>query len=267
MNRKHIITIAVLLLVFSLSACTSRHPYGVFLSVDSPLDEFASYDTIVIDAQYYEKADIASFKSEGHKVLSYINVGSVEDFRPYYADYSNLTLGPYEHWEEEVWVDVSSSGWQDFVLNDLAASIVDKGVDGFFVDNCDVYYNYPSPNILEGLSVIMRGLVDTGLEVVINGGDCFLDAYCETIGDWSDVITGINQETVFSSIDWENESFGASDPDDREYFCDYIERYGMQGADIYLLEYTTEPSLIREIDSYCGEKGFVYYVSDSLELD
>ena len=48
---------------------------------------------------------------------------------------------------------------------------------------------------------------------------------------------------------------------------DYIERYGAQGADIYLLEYTRDEELISEITEYCHDMGFKYYISDSVELD
>ena len=54
---------------------------------------------------------------------------------------------------------------------------------------------------------------------------------------------------------------------DRAYFQDYIERYAAKGADIYLLEYTRDNSLIREIREYCQKNRFHYYISDSLELD
>ena len=246
---------------------TPSGSYGVFLSIGEDLESLSSFDTVVIDAQYFDEEEIREFCSSGHRVLSYINVGALEDFRSYYDDYSYLGLGEYEHWSEEIWMDVSSPAWQAFILDDLAPSLREKGIDGFFVDNCDVYYQYPTSDVLEGLGTIMEGLRDTGLEVVINGGDTFLDAYCDAGGSWEDVITGINQESVFSKILWEGDEFSSADPEDNEYFRDYIERYGEAGADIYLLEYTTDPSLIRQIDSYCSEHGFTYYVSDSVELD
>ena len=39
--------------------------------------------------------------------------------------------------EDEKWVDVSEPKWQSFILDDLAPSILDKGVDGLFIDNVD----------------------------------------------------------------------------------------------------------------------------------
>ena len=266
-----VIVISASLLLFSSCAHASdRMRYGVFLSVTEDLAQFDECETVVIDAQFFDEKEIAEFKKAGHKVFSYINIGSVEDWRDYFDE--SLTLGAYENWDEERWVDVADDRWQSFVVDELLPELVDKGVDGFFVDNCDVYYQYPEPEIMDGLTVMMKAMVGTGKEVIINGGDAYLDAYCESGGSWDDVITGINQETVFSKIEWETDEsgedvFGVADPDDREYFMDYVERYAALGADVYLLEYTRDEELVREIDEYCEKMGFEYYVSGSVELD
>ena len=248
-------------------APTFKYPYGVFLSICENIEQFADYEIVVIDAQYYPKEELDAFRSKGHKVFSYINIGSLEDFRDYYDEYKDLSLGAYEHWEEEVWVDVSQKRWQEFMLNDIAAGLLEKDIDGFFVDNCDVYYVHPKEEILEGLTVIMKGLKATGKKVIINSGDTFLDAYCEQGGKWDDVISGINQESVFSTILWDEGKFGTAEPEDHEYFVSYIDRYGSQGAEIYLLEYTVDEELVKEIDAFCEERGYTYYVADSIELD
>ena len=240
--------------------------YGVFIGTDEDLDQFESFHTVVIDAQYYDADEILSFKNRGHKVYSYINIGSLEKFRNYYDEYKDLAIGKYENWDDEVWIDVSVKRWQDFVQLDLAPSLVSKGIDGFFVDNCDVYYQYPTDEILDGTAHIMLGLKDFGLDVIINGGDVFLDAYCDRYGNWNDIITGINQENVFSSICWNDGSFGRASDEDKEYFCGYLDRYADLGADIYILEYTNDDELIREIDAYCRDKGYQYYISKSIEL-
>ena len=248
-------------------APTFKYPYGVFLSICENIEQFADYEIVVIDAQYYPKEELDAFRSKGHKVFSYINIGSLEDFRDYYDEYKDLSLGAYEHWEEEVWVDVSQKRWQDFMLNDIASGLLEKDIDGFFVDNCDVYYVHPKQEILEGLTVIMKGLKATGKKVIINSGDTFLDTYCEQGGKWDDVISGINQESVFSTILWDEGTFGTAEPEDHEYFVSYIDRYGSQGAEIYLLEYTVDEELVKEIKAFCEERGYTYYVADSIELD
>ena len=274
---KGIISVFCAIILIVLTCCTGlagaeqaptfKYPYGVFLSICENIEQFADYEIVVIDAQYYPKEELDAFRSKGHKVFSYINIGSLEDFRDYYDEYKDLSLGAYEHWEEEVWVDVSQKRWQDFMLNDIAAGLLEKDIDGFFVDNCDVYYVHPKQEILEGLTVIMKGLKATGKKVIINSGDTFLDAYCEQGGKWDDVISGINQESVFSTILWDEGTFGTAEPEDHEYFVSYIDRYGSQGAEIYLLEYTIDEELVKEIKAFCEERGYTYYVADSIELD
>ena len=57
-------------------APTFKYPYGVFLSICENIEQFADYEIVVIDAQYYPKEELDAFRSKGHKVFSYINVGS-----------------------------------------------------------------------------------------------------------------------------------------------------------------------------------------------
>lgn len=241
--------------------------YGVFLSEKKDLESVRDFNTIVVDAQNYSKEEIAAFHDNGQTVYSYINIGSLENFRDYYFEYVDLTLAEYENWEEERWIDVSDSRWQGFVIDELIPSLLEKDIDGFFVDNCDVYYLYPTKEIMDGLTIILKSMIATGKAVVINGGDTYLDAYCNSGGSWDDVMTGINQESVFSRILWDEGKFGTTSDDDREYFQDYVERYAAKGADIYLLEYTMDKNLILKIRNYCKKNGFEYYITDSLELD
>ena len=237
--------------------------------MEGDLSQFSNYTTVVIDAQYFSQEEIENFKNDGHFVISYINVGSIENFRSYYAEYEDLTLDDYENWEEEKWVDVSDERWQDFILHRLAPELLAKGIDGFFVDNCDVYYKYPTVEMLDGLSVIMEGLVSMNREVIVNGGDAFADAYIEAGGAWEDIMTAINQETVFTRIDFDAGELRARKDDDPDkiYFMEYIEKYAAQGAYVYLLEYTQNAGIELKIQDYCWEHNFVYYISDSIELD
>lgn len=241
--------------------------YGVFISLDSSdMDEISEYETVVIDAQFFTQKDIASLKKQGCTVYSYINVGSVENFRDYYDSYSDLTLGTYENWDEERWVDVSSDRWKKFMAT-LADELSDKGIDGFFVDNCDVYYVYPTDDIFEGLTGILENLMQYDKPVIINGGDTYVIKYMEIYGSPERIMTGVNQESVWSRINFDTGEFFAQTEDDREYFREYIETCDRCGLDVYLIEYTTDSGLKDKIKKYCDDHGFRYFISDSIELD
>lgn len=244
-----------------------RPGYGVFLSLGpSDMAKIAEYQTVVIDAQYFSKKDIAYLKAQGCTVYSYINIGSIENFRDYYNTYSKLTLGNYQNWKEEQWIDVSSAKWQQFLVS-LEKKLLDKGIDGFFVDNCDVYYEYPTEAIFEGITTILEHLMEYHKPVIINGGDTYIMRFQQFRGSLIRIMTGVNQETVWSKINFDTGRFSTQTKSERNYFQNYIEMCDSYGLDVYLLEYTTDNRLKQKIEKYCAKNKFQYYISDSIELD
>lgn len=243
-----------------------KNDYGVFLNADAlSLERFKRYDLIVIDAQYFTKKDIESLHQNGTKVYTYLNIGSVENFREYYKTYEKFTIGKYEHWDEEKWVDVSVPAWQKFI-EQLSKKLFEKGVDGFFIDNCDVYYYAPRKSIFEGLTAILQNIMTLKKAVIINGGDTYVTKYRERYGAVDHIMTGVNQESVWSGIDFDKGTFNEQTRETREYYSKYLEACKADGMEVYLLEYTTDEKLIQKIKKYCKDKNFHFYISNSLEL-
>ena len=243
-----------------------KNDYGVFLNADaSSLKQLKNYDLIVIDAQYFTKSDIELLHQNGTKVYTYLNIGSIENFREYYTTYEKLTIGRYEHWDEEKWVDVADPDWQKF-MKQLSQELFEKGVDGFFIDNCDVYYYAPRESIFEGLTAILQNIMTFDKAVIINGGDTYVTEYSERYGAIDHIMTGVNQESVWSAIDFDKGTFYEQTKETRDYYCNYLEACQADGMDVYLLEYTTDKKLIQKIKKYCNEHDFHFYVSNSLEL-
>ena len=213
-----------------------KNDYGVFLNADaSSLERFKMYETIVIDAQYFTKRDIELLHQNGTVVYTYLNIGSIENFREYYTTYAELAIGEYEHWEEEEWVDVANPDWQKFI-GQLSQELYEKGVDGFFIDNCDVYYYDPHESIFEGLTAILQNMMTFGKAVIINGGDTYVAEYRERYGAIDQIMTGVNQESVWSSIDFDSGTFREQTSETRDYFCKYLETCKADGVEVYLLE-------------------------------
>lgn len=268
-----LLIVACTILVMGITGCSEnskefKNEYGVFLSLDNKnLDVFNDYRVIVIDATYFEKEDILKLKAQGHVVYTYLNIGSIETFREYYDDFKNITIGDYENWDEEKWIDVSNKEWQNFIIEDLALKYKEKGVDGFFVDNVDVYYNFQTEDIYEGIENILKELKMTDKAVIINGGDVFLKEYIKANNRLNNLITGVNQESVITSIDFGSNSFGVQDKETKLYYESYLEELKVLGMDIYLLEYTKDLQVSKRIENYCNSNEYIYYISDSMELD
>ena len=273
---KQPVALAVLFVLMFIGGCFfvkanqakefEKNDYGVFLNADaSSLERFKMYETIVIDAQYFTKRDIELLHQNGTVVYTYLNIGSIENFREYYTTYAELAIGEYEHWEEEQWVDVANPDWQKFI-GQLSQELYEKGVDGFFIDNCDVYYYAPRESIFEGLTAILQNIMMFEKAVIINGEDTYVAEYRERYGDITPIMTGVNQESVWSGIDFDKGTFHEQMSETRDYFCKYLEACKADGMEVYLLEYTTNPKLIRKIKEYCKEQDFHFYISSSLEL-
>lgn len=266
--------ICILLGAFGFKARASfdnvsfKYNYGVFLSVGpESISKMRKYKTIVLDVQNdFSKKDISKLKKEGHEVYSYINVGALENYRDYYSDYEDVTLDVYENWPDERWVNVSSDKWQKFILNKLSRDIMKLGVDGFFVDNADVYYHYHTDEIYDGLTRILKGLKKKG-KVIINGGDTYVSEYLKRNKNIKAILDGVNQESIFSRIiDYDNNKFGKNDKDTEKYYKKYLSKIKKNRKKVYLLEYTKNRKLKKKIKEYCKKKGYSYYISGSLDL-
>ena len=149
--------------------------YGVFIGMTKEEGiKLNNYEVLVIEPTEYNKDDIKKLHEKNKKIYAYLNIGSLENYRPYYEKFKEKTLSAYDNWEDEYWIDVSDKEWQNLIVDELGKSIADKGFDGFFIDNCDVYYQFPEEKIFEGLCSILSGLRKYHLDPIINGGDTFV---------------------------------------------------------------------------------------------
>ena len=276
-SKKEMTKILVLIsAVIYFTACTVkttekltdvRHPYGVFIGAEKEkLLSLNNYDVLVIDAELLTAENIDVIHQNGNnEIYSYLNIGSVEDFRSYYEEFLPFTIGEYEDWDNEKWIDVSSEKWQTHIV-EAADELVDKGVSGLFVDNTDVYYVFHEQKIYNALLDIFNAFTEKGIKVIVNGGDVFIS---EVINNCSipTCINAVNQETVFTSINFDDKSFGENNWENREYFIEYLNVCKQIGMDVLLIEYGANDKLREKVMDYCNENDYVCYFAGSLALD
>lgn len=245
-----------------------KKPLGIFIGCDfeNIPEDIATYETVILDAQYFSADNISELKEQGCRIYSYLNVGSIENYRDYYDRFKKSRLAEYENWEDEYWIDMSDTEWQDYVSGTIAAKLIDKGIDGFFIDNADVYYMYKSDAVYEGLNNVMKKLGESKLPITINGGDEYVKRLIDD--GKAQLINGVNQECVFSSIeDYSENLFSRNDNNTTAYYTEYLKICKSAGLDVSLTEYTRDDGLAAEIREYCDKHGYIYYISDSVELD
>lgn len=240
--------------------------YGVFLGFDKKdFKKIKNYDLIVVDADYLTKDEIKTLKKQGNKkIFSYINIGSLEKFRSYYNGLKDITLGDYENWDDEKWVDVTNKKWKTHISK-LSQKLKSKGIDGYFADNIDVYYHYNNPKVYFSLIEILAEIKKTGLPCIVNGGDTFISKALDE-KKLKSLVYGVNQETVLSKIDFKNKTFHSSSKDTREYFENYVKKCKSHGLKVYLTEYTRDEKLKKEISRFCEKNEYNCYISSTIDL-
>ena len=243
--------------------------YGVFLSLEGSnvIKASEGYKIVVVDAQTLSKKEISSMHKRGQQVYTYLNIGSLETFRPYFEDFQDLIEKPYQDWEDEYWIDVSSKNWQHFVEDKLVVPLLEKGIDGFWVDNVDVYSQMPNEAIYLGVETILKNLKTHEKPVILNSGNEFVELFFQKNNQVDDILTGVNQETVFSTIDFEFQTFGIQSTEEKNYYLEYLNAMDDLNKDVFLLEYTTDNRLKKEIQDYAKERRWEVYISDSIELN
>ena len=241
--------------------------YGVFIGIGrKDIDKLKDYQTVVIDAEHFTKEDIKKLKKAGKTVYTYLSIGSLEDYRSYYKAYKHLALSKYDGWEGEEWVDVSDKSWQKLMLK-RAKEFKNKGVDGFFIDNADVYYEYKESRIYNGLVKILTNIRKMKTKLIINGGDVFVSKYLKENKDLKKIADGVNQEGVFTTL-VEDKKKGK---EITGYYLKYLKKLSKKGIRIYLTEYIVEDNKDDELEDkiadYCEKRGWDYYISENLELN
>ena len=240
--------------------------YGVFIGISKEDGiKLNNYEVLVLEPTGYDKDDIKKLHEKNKKIYAYLNIGSLENYRPYYEKFKGKVLGKYENWEDEYWMDVSDKEWQNLVVDELGKNIFDIGFDGFFIDNCDVYYQYSNDKIYDGLCSILKGLQKYNIDTIINGGDTFVSK-CIDEKIANELFDGINQECVFTDIDFEHKKYNTKSLEEREYFTEYLQRVKSYGLQIFILEYGADNKTLKQIENYCNENGFYWYNAKSLEL-
>ena len=248
---------------------TSKANYNWYISLNteikgSRINSVSGYKVIVIDAQNYSASDVAALKRAGHIVYSYLNIGSVESNRYYFNRFKKYRLKTYDNWEDEYWVNVGKKEWRNFIVDTIARKISAKGVDGFWVDNCDVYEYNRRKSIYNGLVKILKRLRKFNKKVTINGGDKFVTPLINSGKKY--LIDGVVQEEVLTRITSYSGSgsFSSQRKDFQHYYENYFKKVKKAGLSVGVLEYTRSGGKRSQIRAYCRRKGFNYCIASTI---
>lgn len=238
--------------------------YRVYLTTKIKAKNLSAGSGIyVLEPDDYTKTEIKAIKAKGYKVLGYMSVGTIEKERPWWKTYKKYTLAKLKDWPDECYADLTKKDWRDFLVS-RAKVIKNKGFDGWWLDNIDVYEYYKSNKIKSGIKDVLKRIKALGGYSMINGGSRYLMSI-----DSFDDIDAYCQEEVYSRItSYDGDGkFSTQKIDERNYYKKVIAKAMGKGVECFLLEYTKSEKVKAAIKTfYKNGNCSGYYISGKVDL-
>lgn len=223
---------------------------------------------LVIEPEDYTNKEIKVIKSKGYKLLAYLSIGTISIERNWYKKYSRYKLKRLPDWPKEYYMDMKSIPWQKFLV-DRAKKLKQRGFDGWWLDNLDVYEEYKSSSMLDACTSVLKQIKKIGGYVMVNGGSDFFDTSMDKKRKINSMVNGVTQEEVFSVIkDYSgNGKFGKQSKSQSKFYQSLLKRLLKNNIQTFLLEYTRDSDLKQYIKEYCKKNKITgYCISEYVNL-
>jgi uncharacterized protein (TIGR01370 family) len=150
---------------------------------------------VVLDGQEASASQVGALRRAGKLVLAYLDVGTIEPYRPWYRSLKPYRLAYWPQWGEW-YADVAAVGFRRALTRRIAPGILGKGFDGLFLDNTDMIETH------RGQAAGMRTLVAAlAMRVHRRGGLLFAQNGEDVIGPMLRYYDGWNREDVTVTYD------------------------------------------------------------------
>ncbi len=220
------------------------------------ISRFSSYDLVVVDGQGASARQVRALRRAGKLVLAYLDVGTLEPGRPWYASLGRFRLNYWSDWGEW-YANVSARGFRSAIAGRIAPAILRKGFDGLFLDNTDMIESHPGQ--AGGMKRLVRAL---SALVHRRGGLLFTQNGEGSIAPTLRYYDGWNREDVTGTYDFGRRRYVLQQPADIAAAQRALRWIGARGLLVLATDYTaanTSPSTA--ITNACTA-GALPFVSD-----
>lgn len=157
---------------------------------------YAGYDLVVLDGEGVTRAQVSALHRAGTLVLGYLDVGTIEAGRSWYAQVKRYRMDLWGEWGEW-YADVDAAGFRDVIVHAVAPAMLAKGLDGLFLDNTDMIESHPRQT--SGMRTLVRALAGLAHH---RGELLFAQNGEASIGPLLGVYDGWNREDVSATYDF-----------------------------------------------------------------
>ena len=221
-----------------------------------------------IEPEDYSNAELKALKAKGYTVLAYLSIGTISKERPWYGKYKQYRLKRLPDWPKEYYMDLRKAPWSAFLVS-RAKALKQRGFDGWWLDNLDVYEEYKSAAMFQACVNLLRQIKSLGGYVMVNGGSEFWDDAMDKKVAVAKLVNGVTQEEVFSRIiNYSGRGrFGKQTEEQNRFYQTLLRRLLKNRVQTFLLEYTRDEAVKKRIKAFCTKyKMTGYCISDDVDL-
>jgi uncharacterized protein (TIGR01370 family) len=198
--------------------------------------QFRGFDLVVLDGVDASADAVAALRAQGSIVLAYVNVGAIEEGRPWTGSAQAYRLDYWDEWDEW-YADVSKPGFRSLVTGTMVPPMLAKGFDGLFLDNVDMIDTHAGQRsamvgLVSELAATVRGR--GGYLFAQNGEDSTVDAVAPYLDGW-------NREDVSFTYDHGESSYEPVSGEDHRAALATIRRLRARGLLVTTVDYLSSP--------------------------
>jgi hypothetical protein len=169
-----------------------------FYGRDLPLEALSRYQRIVVEPDNVTDDELAFLQKHGTKVYAYLSIGEVRMDSPWSQQLEkDWVLGINKDWNTQV-MDLSNSGWRDFLLDTKADKLWRQGYQGFFLDTMDSYQRVTIT--ASGLSSQQLGIITliSTMKQQFSGVSLLFNRGFEVLDEVANLADGVVAESLFA---------------------------------------------------------------------
>lgn len=208
-----------------------RDDYVIYYGDDSSdaVEKLSKYDTVVIEPKNFSRENVLKLQKSGSRVLGYLSIVEQNEDD---IDFISLKGGWFfmpegERIKNEAWnsyyMDIREKGYQNFLLRQIYAHAVSKGLDGIMIDTAG---DIDDSNWSDG---VKSGMKDSYRDFLMRIRKNYSKLYI--VQNWGFETIYTHSGAVVDGVMWEGLSDGIIESD--QWSRDWLGKLEDMGLDIY----------------------------------
>ena len=236
----------------------NKTPFGVCYAKVTP-EQVKGYKLVIIEPDFYTKAEIHELKATGTSIIAYATLGEVDPNRWYFPILEQQGfLGLNENWGSS-YIDLSKEEVRSVLLDRVLPEIMVKGVDGLFLDTIDAVAPYTerrvlAPDMVEIITGIRKRYPET---TIIQNAGLFL------LEETKEAIDAVLIEDIASGYDFENQKYYIKSlerfHERQDLVANTFEKYDLP---VFIVDFAISEPDITEIKSRLDTLETPYFISN-----